>query len=293
MPSLEELVQDLYHGKKEVYVPKSSITEPTTNWKVSKYNIPHKGSKGAMRLGRLHAHDMGDHYSVHLDMVDPDTSPFGHLTVDAPFLFFIYSGFSTIWQMLGQSLADVGGYLRVSILSLTLRLVSGFFLVILGTLIVLHPDFLALGTILLLCLASIGFGAFTIMEGIFRGQDGIDKVKVTLGAILVIVGVLGLAFRMMIALALLLFLAFWNLSTGIFMLRHRKDGSSPFMGYISLIMGAASLALGAFLLYDPWFTMEAIFSMVGVLIAFFGVTRIAGAVALIRAYRTKRAVRAD
>jgi len=279
MPSLEELVQDLYHGKKEVDVPKSTITEPITNWKVSKYNIPHKGSKGAMRLGRLHAHDMGDHYSVHLDMVDPDTSPYGHLTVDAPFLFFIYSGFATIWQMFGQSLAEEGGYSRASGWSLALRILSGLFLVILGMIIAIYPDLLALGTVLLLSMASIGFGAFTLMEGLFKGQGGVDKVKIALGAVLIVVGGIGLAFRLMIALALVLFLAFWNLSTGIYMLRHRKDGSSPFMGHISIIVGAASLVLGALLIFNPWFAMDLIFSLVGVLIAFFGATRVISAVA--------------
>ena len=279
MPSLEELVQDLYHGKKEVDVPKSSITEPITNWKVSKYNIPHKGSRGAMRLGRLHAHDMGDHYSVHLDMVDPDTSPYGHLIVDAPFLFFIYSGFATIWQMLGQSLADEGGYHRASGWSQALGMVSGLFLIALGIIITIYPDFLALGTVLLLSMASIGFGAFTLMEGLLKGMGKVDKVKVTLGAVLIVVGAFGLAFRLMIALALVLFLAFWNLSTGVYMLRHRKDGSSPFIGYISIILGAASLALGTLLIFNPWFALELIFSLVGVLIAFFGATRAVEALA--------------
>ncbi|NLT36571.1 MAG: hypothetical protein GXX95_00220 [Methanomassiliicoccus sp.] len=277
MPSLEELVQDLYHGRKEIDVPKSSITEPITNWKISKYNIPHKGSKGAMRLGKLHAHDMGDHYSVHLDKVDPDTSPFGHLAVDAPFLFFIFTGFVTIWQMLEQSVAEESGYSRVSRLSLGFRILSGLFLVILGIILTINPNFLALGTFLLLSLAAIGFGAFTLMEGLFKGQDGVDKVKVALGAVLIIVGAVGLAFHLMIALVLVLFLAFWNLFTGIYMLRHRKDGSSPFKGHISIIMGLTSLALGILLLYHPWFAIEIIFSLVGVLIAFFGVIRIIGA----------------
>lgn len=159
-----------------------------------------------------------------------------------------------------------------------MRILSGVFLVILGIIIAIFPDLLALGTVLLLSMASIGFGAFTLMEGLFKGQGGMDKVKVALGAALIVVGGIGLAFRLMIALALVLFLAFWNLSTGVYMLRHRKDGSSPFMGYISILVGLASLALGALLLFNPWFAMEIIFSLVGVLIAFFGVTRVIGAV---------------
>lgn len=150
MPSLKDLVQDLYHGKKEVYVPKSEITEPLTEWKVSKYNMPHKGSKGAMRLGRLHAHDMGDHFAVHLDMVDPDLSPFGHLKVDSPFLLFVYTGFATVWMLMGQSLAGESEGTKVSKWVLTTRVVSGAFLILVGILIAIYPNFLALGTVVLL-----------------------------------------------------------------------------------------------------------------------------------------------
>lgn len=276
MPSLEDLVQDLYHGKKEVYVLKSAITEPLTGWKVSKYNMPHEGSKGAMRLGRLHAHDMGDHFAVHLDMVDPDLSPFGHLKVDSPFLLFVYMGFATIWMLMGQSLAGESEGTMVSKLVLTTRAVSGAFLVLIGILIAIYPNFLALGTIVLLCIAAIGLGIFTIAEATIRHRDSVDSTKIALGALLIIVGVVGLMFKLLIGLALMLFLALWNLSTGVFMIRHRKDGYSPFIGLISLALGVASIVIGLALLFDPWSTLELIFSMVGVLIMLFGMTRVIG-----------------
>ncbi len=282
MPSLEDLVQDLFHGKKEVYVPKSEVTEPLTGWKISKYNIPHKGSIGAMRLGRLHAHDMGDHFAVHLDMVDPDISPFGHLKVDSPFLLFVYSGFATVWMLMGQSLAGEFEGSAVSKWVLASRLMSGVFLIIIGVIIAIFPNFLALGTIVLLSIASIGFGAFTLAEGTIRRQEGIDPTKIVLGIVLIVVGVVGLMFRLLIGLALMLFLAFWNLSTGIFMIRHRKDGYSPFVGLISLAMGVASIVIGLALLFDPWSTLELIFSMVGVFIALFGITRLVGGLTILK-----------
>ncbi|MCJ7517632.1 MAG: hypothetical protein MUO18_06695, partial [Methanomassiliicoccales archaeon] len=71
MPSIEDFVQDLSQDKNEVSVPKDKVTELSPGWYVSKYNLPHKGSKGSWRNGLMHAHDMGDHYSVHLDRVDP------------------------------------------------------------------------------------------------------------------------------------------------------------------------------------------------------------------------------
>ena len=44
-------------------------------------------SKGAIRQYRhqnLHVREYPDHYSVHIDRIDPRTDPFGHLLVDAP-----------------------------------------------------------------------------------------------------------------------------------------------------------------------------------------------------------------
>ena len=285
MPSLEDLVQDLYHGKKEVYVLKSEITEPLTGWKVSKYNMPHKGSQGAMRLGRLHAHDMGDHFAVHLDMVDPDLSPFGHLKVDSPFLLFVYTGFSTVWMLMGKSLAGESEGTRVSKWVLTTRVVSGAFLILVGILIAIYPNFLALGTVVLLCIASIGFGIFTFAEATIRHRDGVDPTKIALGIILIIVGVVGLMFRLLIGLALMLFLVIWNLSTGIFMIKHRNDGYSPFIGLISLALGVASIVIGLALLFDPWSTLELVFSMVGVLIILFGMTRVISGLTILKKVR--------
>lgn len=286
MPSLDDLVQDLYHGTKEVDVLKSEVTEPLDGWEVSKYNIPHKGSKGAMRKGRLHAHDMGDHFSVHLDMVDPDKSPFGHLKVDSPFLLFVYSGFATVGVMMQQSLAEETLITRVSRWALVARSVSGLFLVLIGLIIVLYPNFLALSTVILLSIAAIGFGAFTLVEGTLRRHDRFDPIKVVLGIVLIMVGALGLKYIFLFALALVLFLAFWNLSTGIFMLKHRKDGSSPFIGLVSLLVGAVSLVIGTTLLLAPRLALELIFSMVGMLVMLFGATRVVSGVT---SFKTPRA----
>ena len=44
-------------------------------------------NKGAIRQYRhqnLHVREYPDHYSVHIDRIDPRTDPFGHLLVDAP-----------------------------------------------------------------------------------------------------------------------------------------------------------------------------------------------------------------
>lgn len=43
-----------------------------------------KGAKRQYRYGKLHIRDYDTHYTVHMDKVDPRSSPLGHLLVDAP-----------------------------------------------------------------------------------------------------------------------------------------------------------------------------------------------------------------
>ena len=43
-----------------------------------------KGAKKQYRYGNLHIREYEEHYSVHMDRVDPMQNPLGHLLVDAP-----------------------------------------------------------------------------------------------------------------------------------------------------------------------------------------------------------------
>jgi hypothetical protein len=43
-----------------------------------------KGAKRQYRYGNLHIRDYDNHYSVHVDRVNPVSDPLGHLLVDAP-----------------------------------------------------------------------------------------------------------------------------------------------------------------------------------------------------------------
>ena len=102
MPSIEDFVQGLSRGKKEVIVPKDSVTELSSDWYVSRLNLPHKGSKRYLRNGRLHAFDMGDHYVVHLDRIDPIEHSIIHMIEDAPFILFM-------WEELRNASSSVKG----------------------------------------------------------------------------------------------------------------------------------------------------------------------------------------
>jgi hypothetical protein len=42
------------------------------------------GARKQYRHGRFHVREYDDHYSVHMDKVDPAKDPVGHLVIDAP-----------------------------------------------------------------------------------------------------------------------------------------------------------------------------------------------------------------
>ena len=83
MGIIEERAKDLKPGE-EIYIQKSEIEEPLIGWNKAIIAIPHEGSSASYRKGRLHMHDMGDYFAVHVDRIDPKEDPVGHLKDDAP-----------------------------------------------------------------------------------------------------------------------------------------------------------------------------------------------------------------
>jgi len=84
MEALETVVarSRLLPGQGKICIPKS-VVELTPNWKQS-IGLHEEGSVAQYRYGTYHAHDHGDSYCVHIDKVDPDKDPIGHLREDAP-----------------------------------------------------------------------------------------------------------------------------------------------------------------------------------------------------------------
>jgi hypothetical protein len=70
--------------EEEIYIQKSEVREPLIGWTKAVIAIPHEGSRASYRKGRLHMHDMGDYYAVHVDRIDPKEDPVRHLKDDAP-----------------------------------------------------------------------------------------------------------------------------------------------------------------------------------------------------------------
>ena len=80
---LEDYARNLRPLEDEVRVEKWQVNEPLDGWYRS-MGVGKPGCIGHLRKGKLHALDMGDHWRVHREKVDPAVNPIGHLLVDAP-----------------------------------------------------------------------------------------------------------------------------------------------------------------------------------------------------------------
>jgi uncharacterized membrane protein HdeD (DUF308 family) len=274
MPSIEDFTGPLFQGVREVMIPKDKVTSLSTGWYSSKYNIPHKGSKGAWRFGRLHAHDMGDHWAVHLDRIDPQTHSMGHLIADAPLLLFIWSGFLAAMVMAKQELDESLG-MELTDESLQRdrywpRLVGGFVMTFVGTIIIFDPDLEILTFVLLIPIVIVTAGVMVIFNG-FKDKDDLGWRWPISGALLVSVGTIGLLIDEIILIILLLFLIFWTISSGVYSLVIGKDHPISRRDRAGLIStGALSLGLGLFLLFDIDDALDMLLRLVGVLVVFVG-----------------------
>jgi len=288
MPSIEDFCNDLLQGKKSVDVPKDQVTEVSSGWYKSKYDLPHHGSHGSLRKGRLHAHDMGDHYSVHLDRVDPKLHGMEHLIVDAPLVFFIWNAFANVFALIKDSLkegaeqsADTKNYSESKFAG---RLIVGIGLVILGSLVVFDPAIGIVPTTYLITFVLMLLGATTIIEARKSKKGGVQKTNLILGVLALVAGFVAMLFIWLALVLLILFLAYYTLSTASYFLRHPGDVSAEFaVKYIPMVIGVLSLILGVLLLIESRLALDIIYTILGVLIIAFGGSRIISAIYLRRA----------
>ena len=272
MASIEDFVQDLSEDVREVMVPKDKVTEISPGWYVSRFNLPHKGSKKSWRNGRLHAFDMGDHYSVHMDRVDPKDHGIGHLIEDAPFLLFLWVEFRDA----SRSMREVKGEDRSSddrtwipniLLGIAL-LLGGTFIALNSALALTFIYAAAAGALLILGVTVIG-------KGLFDKRQGRALINILGGSAAVIVSVVIYLLPGITFWILLLAMAIWTLGSGLFLIFGRGDKLLFNAGSIApIIIGLFSLALSIVIFMNPSAGLNVVITLGGVLIAFIGGTQI-------------------
>ena len=95
---LEDFGTSLRPPPDEIRVEKWRVDESVEGWYQS-LGISKEGCVGQLRRGRLHALDMGDHWLLHRDRVDPAVDPIGHLITDAPAVAVLF-GFVSLLALL-------------------------------------------------------------------------------------------------------------------------------------------------------------------------------------------------
>ncbi len=98
---------DLKPGRlRGLHIKKEWISHPLDDWKSDGVlHWPKWGSKASLRNGRLHVHDMGDRYDLHMDLVDFKEHPMKHVVMDCyKHLFRLFviliSLFAVGWTMI-------------------------------------------------------------------------------------------------------------------------------------------------------------------------------------------------
>jgi uncharacterized membrane protein HdeD (DUF308 family) len=276
VPTLDDLVSDLWKGTKKIEVPKSHITEPLEGWKSSKYALPEPGSKGSMRKGRMHAHDHGESWEVHLDHYDPDLNPVKHLIVDAPVLVFLEHFLIAAAKGAGEQLetaVEEGLIMKYrSRRTWASRLALGIALLAMSVIMLVDP-YVALNlTEILLTLMLFAFGGITIHTALTKG--GGSGIRVALGLMLVVFGIVSVIFPDLVFALFLMFLALWMLTTSYFLLKGRSKGEDGLEGPGTLILGLVSLFVGVLTFIDV--NVGAIFFLyfLSVIVLVFGISQI-------------------
>ncbi|MGD1060014.1 MAG: hypothetical protein ABR879_00965 [Methanomassiliicoccales archaeon] len=278
MPSIEDFVQNLYKGEKEVSVPKDKVTKLSPGWHTSKLNLPHKGSKGSWRNGLLHAHDMGDHYLVHLDRVDPGKHSISHMIADAPLMLFLWTGFRDVSK--GAKGKKAEGQ-EVPTSKWMPHVVIGSALLLIGIVIV-ADNALALNVIYLAAAAALlVLGIAFIWRGLGITRKPVAWIGVVIGVIAIIIAAVIYFVPVIAFWILLLTLAVWTLGSGLFLILGRGDKLQFDAGSLApFIMGIASLALAIALVFNPSSGLNVVVTLGGLLVAFMGLMQVVAGVIL-------------
>ena len=70
-------------SEKHTVIPKEQMDSLPSKFKVTKLGWPKKSIR-QYRYGRLHVREYEDRFEAHVDRINPETDPLGHIVLDAP-----------------------------------------------------------------------------------------------------------------------------------------------------------------------------------------------------------------
>ncbi len=286
MPKLDDFLDPLFSGIREVEVLKSQVDEPLDpDWKLSKINIPSPKMISSYRKGRLHAHVYEDEYRVHLDRYDPDKHPGLHLIDDAPLILMIWG---TLGALSIEASATAKGKQdrRISALKGTYwtRIALGVLVAFAGVMLMLSPlQYAKLAASVVVPAIVVGIGLLIVYRALFQGKRRTWTMAAT-GSAIAILGIAMFYFSQFTAFLLLFVLAVWFIGSAALSIKSALGRSGLSHGGIApkLVMGLLSLILGILIFFMPQEVVKLLFFLFGAIGLLLGILLIVNGLALRR-----------
>jgi uncharacterized membrane protein HdeD (DUF308 family) len=285
MPKLDDFLEPLFSGTREVEVPKSQVSEPLdSDWKLSKINIPSSEMIGSYRKGRLHVHEFEKEYRVHLDKYDPKKHPTMHLIDDAPLVLMIWGTMSAL-SLETNATAKGRSDKRISDLRGTYwsKILLGVLLASIGIMLMLSPlHYAEVFVSIVLPLVVVVLGLYLIYQALRHAKEGKRGIGIAIGVIIVILGLSMFYFWESVADIILLVLAAWFLGSAALSIKSAlAQGGIKHEGVVpKLILGLLSLALAILIFLMPELFVAILFILMGAIVLLAGILLIVGGNAL-------------
>lgn len=282
MSKLDDFLEPLHNGVREVTIPKTEVTEPLgPEWIRSAINVPSAGTVASYRKGRYHVHETATEWKVHLDRYDPKARPVMHLVDDAPLIFMIGATISALIDtVLMRNIDDSGGFLSRRRTAWQMCVLFGLVLVTAGVFAVLNPipSFHSIVHVAI-PLIFVGLGAAIAGTGIRTGPFGIVSLRrMFAGIVVVLIGLLSYIFAVKIwGVAIFVLIALWGIGSAITTLGRVSRGRSavPEGFYRWLAVGILSLLLAGLIFVTPAASVALLTMTMGVVTLLAGLALIA------------------
>ena len=289
MAHLDEFLGALHQGVWEVVVPRSAVTEPLgPEWQRSAINVPSPGTIASFRKGQYHVHETEQDYRVHMDRYDPEKNPFMHLVDDAPLVLMLYDTMDTL-VISARDRKSVDYRERIADQNLTwkMRMLTGAGLLLVAVLLILFAiDYTVAFFSMLLPSLVCGFGILLLAAGYrLHARREHARKDLVLGTLIILIGLLMFPlWPLFVVLLLVVFTLWFSASAWVSLRRAIREKSAVPQGiWLTMGMGAGSLALAILAFLYPWELLKVLISLLAI------VTFLGAVLALLDGYGMRNA----